>query len=393
MTERLYYTDAYCSTFTARVVDRAEDGRRVWLDRSAFYPTSGGQPHDLGTLEGVPVVDVVDEDERVAHLLERPLAATTVTGTVDWARRFDFMQQHTGQHLLSAIFADRFGWETLSVHFGADYATMDLGVEVVPPAAMVEAAELANAAIVANHAVSVSFEDAATAQGLRKPTDRAGSIRIVTIHGLDRSACGGTHVRATGEIGGILLRRQEKMKKNARIEFLCGHRAMRRARADYEVLVRMAAAASASIDELPALVAAQVAELKASDQARRKLEDEVAAMRARTAWEGTAPDAAGMRWHLEVRPAGRADEARAFAIAFAAQPRAAYLLRCDEPRAVLLATSTDSGIDAGQVLKGLLPAHGGKGGGSPRLAQGSLPDAASLAATWDALGALRTGTT
>ncbi|MBK8247593.1 MAG: alanyl-tRNA editing protein [Gemmatimonadetes bacterium] len=392
MTERLYYTDAYCSTFTARVVDRAEDGRRVWLDRSAFYPTSGGQPHDLGTLDGVPVVDVVDDNDRVAHLLERPLAAAQVTGVVDWARRFDFMQQHTGQHLLSAIFADRFGWETLSVHFGADYATLDLGAEVVPPSAMVEAAELANAAIVANHPVSVTFEEAATAQGLRKPTDRSGSIRVVSIAGLDRSACGGTHVRATGEIGGILLRRQEKMKKNARIEFLCGHRAMRRARADYEVLARMATAASASIDELPALVAGQLAELKASEQARRKLEDEVAATRARAAWEGTAPDANGRRWHLEVRSVGRADEVRAFAIAFASQPGGVYLARCDEPRAVLVASAADSGIDAGQMLKGLLPAHGGKGGGSPRLAQGSLPDAAALAATWGALGDLRTGT-
>lgn len=393
MTERLYYTDAYCRSFVGRVVDRADGGQRVWLDRSAFYPTSGGQPHDLGTLGGARVVDVIDEDDRVAHVLDRPLDLTEVTGEVDWTRRFDFMQQHTGQHLLSAVFADRYGWETVSVHFGPDYATLDLAVESVPAEVLAEAADIANAVVVENRPVSVAFEDSATAQGLRKATERSGIIRVVTIDGLDRSACGGTHVRATGEIGGVLLRRQEKMKRQARIEFLCGHRAMRRARADFDVLTRMATAASASIDELPALVAAQVADLKASEQARRKLEEEVAATRARAAWEATAPGADGVRRMREVRATGRADEVRAFAIAFAAQPRAVYAARFDEPRAVLLASSADSGVDAGQVLKALLPSHGGKGGGSPRLAQGSLPDAAALAATWDALGTLPERTT
>jgi alanyl-tRNA synthetase len=391
VTERLYYTDAYRTTFTARVLDRDPDGRRVWLDCSAFYPTSGGQPHDRGTLGASVVIDVVDDGDRVAHVLDRPLDADVVTGEVDWGRRFDFMQQHTGQHLLSAVFADRFGWDTVSVHFGPDYATLDLAVDVVPAEAVVEAAEIANAMVVENRQVAVSFEDAATVTGLRKATDRSGSIRVVSIAGLDRSACGGTHVRATGEIGGILLRRQEKMKKQARIEFLCGHRAMRRARADYDILTRLATSASASIDELPALFHAQLTEVKASEQARRKVEEELAGYRARTAWAGIAPGADGVRWLREVRATGRAEDVRAFAIAFAAQAQSAYVVRLDEPRAVLLAASPDSGIDAGQVLKGVLSAHGGKGGGSPRLAQGSLPDAASLAAAWEALGAVGGG--
>src|SRR5512142_1795825 len=125
MTERLYYTDSYLRRFDAKVVDRSDDGRRVYLDRSAFYPTSGGQPHDLGTLEGIAITDVVDEDERVAHVLAAPLpAGDGVRGEIAWERRFDHMQQHTGQHLLSAVLADLFGYNTVSVHFGADLATL-----------------------------------------------------------------------------------------------------------------------------------------------------------------------------------------------------------------------------------------------------------------------------
>ena len=163
MTERLYYTDAYLTRFSARVTRRAEDGRRITLDRTAFYPTSGGQPHDRGSLGGVPVVDVVSEDEGIAHLLAEPLPSEEVEGMVDWPRRFDHMQQHTGQHLLSAVFADRFGYDTVSVHFGPDYATLDLSTEVVSPEQLREAEARANALITENRPVRVSFEDAAVA--------------------------------------------------------------------------------------------------------------------------------------------------------------------------------------------------------------------------------------
>ncbi len=139
MTERLYYTDAYLRSFDARVVDRAKDGRTIYLDRTAFYPTSGGQPFDTGTLGGVAVADVVDEGERIAHVLAAPAPASdTVHGEIDWTRRFDNMQQHTGQHLLSAIFADRFKLETVSVHFGAESSTLDLDTESLSPRTLLD---------------------------------------------------------------------------------------------------------------------------------------------------------------------------------------------------------------------------------------------------------------
>jgi alanyl-tRNA synthetase len=241
-TERLYYTDAYRAEFSARVVDSADEGRRVYLDSSAFYPTSGGQPHDLGTLDGLAVVDVIDEDDRIAHVLAKPITSTNVVGKVEWTRRFSHMQQHTGQHLLSAIFEDLFGMKTVSVHFGDEYSTLDLEADSLSSDQLRKAQRRANEIIAENRAVTVTFEDAATAKGLRKAVDRAGTLRIISIEDLDRSACGGTHVRATGEIGCALLRGTERIRKTTRVQFVCGLRAVERASDDYAALAAIATA-------------------------------------------------------------------------------------------------------------------------------------------------------
>src|SRR5918994_2545690 len=144
MTLRLYYTDSYLRDFDASIVERADDGRRIYLDRTAFYPTSGGQPFDTGTLGGIAVVDVMDEGERVAHVLADPLAGIRVSGIVDWDRRFDHMQQHTGQHLLSAVLHERFGHATIGVHFGRETSTLDLDTAAMDHADLVEAESRAN---------------------------------------------------------------------------------------------------------------------------------------------------------------------------------------------------------------------------------------------------------
>src|ERR1019366_675775 len=211
MTERLYYTDARLVEFTARVVEVAGD--RVYLDRTAFYPTSGGQLFDVGTIGDARVVDVVDEKERIAHVLEKPARCAPndeVQARVDWPRRFDHMQQHTGQHLLSAVFDELFGHKTVSVHFGDESSTLDLDIASLSKDRALMAERRANEVVFENRAVRVTFEDAAGARGLRKEVDRTGELRIVEIDGLDRSACGGTHVSGTGEIGPVIVRRIEK---------------------------------------------------------------------------------------------------------------------------------------------------------------------------------------
>lgn len=387
MTTRLYYTDSYLTTFEARVVERTDDGRRVVLDRTAFYPTSGGQPNDVGTIAGISVADVIDEDERIAHVLVEPLSSATsaVAGVVDWRRRFDFMQQHTGQHLLSAVLAELLGHKTVSVHFGAQSSSLDLDVETIAHDEVVAVERRANEVVVENRPVTVSFEDAAAAGGLRKVSAREGSLRIVTIDSLDRSACGGTHVRATGEIGPILIRKVDRVKKQVRLEFLCGFRAIGRARTDFELLSRIAQSLSASIDEVPALVEAQADRLRGADTQRRRLEAELQAYRARVLYDAAVPAASGVRRVIERRESGSLDELRGLAQAYVALPKALLIAAVDDPSTILLAASADSGVDAGHVLKSVLTTVGGRGGGSPRMAQGSLPSVEAVAKAIDRL--------
>lgn len=380
MTHRLYYTDAYLRAFDADVVDITDQGRRVYLAETAFYPTSGGQPHDIGTLGHLLVMDVVDEGERIAHVLASPLdvsSTRSVRAEVDWSRRYDHMQRHTAQHLLSGVLEDLYGFKTVSVHFGDVVDTIDLDAEEVDREQLVAAEERVNALIWENRPVSVTFEDAATVTGLRKASDRDGTLRIVTIEGADRSACGGTHVRSTGEIGAVLVRGAERIRKTTRIQFLCGKRAVRRARSDYEALGQIANALSASPDESPALVASQSQQLRDAENARRKLERELAEHRARQLHAEAEPDAQGRRL-VVVRDASGMEELRTIAQAFAALPGGIMVGVIAEPPSLLYAASADTGIDAGRTLRELVQSLGGRGGGSPRVAQGSLTDSAAI---------------
>jgi alanyl-tRNA synthetase len=376
-TTRLYYTDSYLTSFEAHVIDVTEEGRRVYLDRTAFYPTSGGQAHDLGNLNGIRIADVIDEGERIAHVLESPLDASDVSGEIEWERRFDHMQQHTGQHLLSAVLEDAYGFHTVSVHFGRDSSSLDLDVDAVSAEQVVAAEARANLIIAENRPVTTSFEDATAAAGLRKESERSGTLRIVTIANLDRSACGGTHVGATGEIGGLLIRKVERVRKSARLEFVCGLRAVRRARADYEALTRIAGVLSASLDDAPALVGAQGEQLRAAENERRKLERELATFRAKSLYDAATTDARGRK--VVRHEAGSMDELRTVAQAIAALPGAVLVGTVAEPPSLLLAAAEDTGIDAGRTLREVVTKFGGRGGGSPRVAQGTVPDKGRLA--------------
>jgi alanyl-tRNA synthetase len=387
MTERLYYTDAYLREFEADVVDRSSDGTRVYLDRTAFYPTSGGQPFDRGWMNDVAVLDVLDEGDRVVHLLSASLGSRRITGRIDWDRRFDHMQQHTGQHLLSAVIAKLFGHSTVSVHFGEETSTLDLDTGSMAAEQLVEVEKRANVVVTENRPVRIAFEDAESASGLRKASERRGTLRIVTIDGLDRSACGGTHVRATGEIGPIFIVRLERVKQLARVEFLCGGRAVRRARQEHDLLAKLSILFSAAPHEMPALVEAQRLELKKATSERRELEDQLAGYRAAELYAAAAPDAKGRRLILVREARGSIDRLRVLGQATAALPKAVFVAATDDPPAVLLATAGDSGVDAGRVLKAALEGQGGRGGGNARVAQGSLTGQSALEAVIRAISA------
>jgi alanyl-tRNA synthetase len=389
VTERLYYTDSYLTEFHARVLERSAGGASIYLDRTAFYPTSGGQPFDTGSIAGVPVVDVVDEGERIVHVLAAPVESEEVECRIDWQRRFDHMQQHTGQHLLSAIFAESFSAATLSVHFGAGSSTIDVDSPSLS-ADRIRAAELrANEAVCQNLPVSVMFAAASDDLGLRKASSRAGELRIVSIGGLDRSACGGTHVRATGEIGPVLIRKLDRARGATRIEFLCGLRAARRARADFDALSGIAQALSAPLDDTPALVTSQIEALKTAEKDRRRLEEELGTAHGRELYEAASPDSFGMRRAMKRLPSGALDSLRSMAQSFCAAPMAVFVGVVEQPAAILFATSQDSGLDSGKLLKAALNQVGGRGGGTPRLAQGSAPSLAALEQAATALSASR----
>jgi alanyl-tRNA synthetase len=378
VTERLYYTDSYLRDFDAAIVELSDEGRRAYLDRTAFYPTSGGQPHDTGRLNGAELTDVVDEGNRIAHLLAAPVTGTVAVGQVDWPRRFDHMQQHTGQHLLSAVVSDLYGYATVGVHFGAESSTIDLDGPGLAPDQIRKAEERSNEIVMENRPVEVTFEDAPSVIDLRKPSGRTGTLRIVTIRNLDRSACGGTHVRATGEVGPILIRKVERVRKGTRVEFLCGARSIRRVRDEHGLLSRIAADLSTAPGELPALIAGLRNEVKEGNAARRELENRLDIYRARELYFAAQPDATGIRRVILLEDQGSLDALRGVAQAFTSMPMVIFLGAVATPPGFVLATSPDSGIDAAAVLKGLLAAAGGRGGGSARLAQGTVANRQQL---------------
>ncbi len=350
MSERLYYYDSYLSQFSGRVVRRSEDGLEVVLDRSAFYPASGGQPHDLGQLNGIAVLEVKEVEDRVVHRLEAPLLDDPVRGEIDWGRRLDHMRQHTGQHLLSAVMEEQFGLRTVSFHMGADYATVDVEPSRAVDWGAVERA--VNERLMEDRAVEVSFEDGATAKGLRKAPDREGLLRIVTIEGTDRSACGGTHVRRTGEVGCIVLGKTEKVRQSTRLEFYCGERA--------RVYLRGKLEEAQGWRERFTEV----------DKQRRKLGLELAGVAGERKYAELKTGPGRVLWREEVKEVG--EELRASVQAYLEQPGAMVLLSSEGT--LLLGAHPSLGVDCGARLKAAIALCGGKGGGSAKLAQGTIAD-------------------
>jgi alanyl-tRNA synthetase len=397
--DRLYYSDPFLRTFTATVAQARElpggsDSQTLWqisLDRSAFYPTSGGQSFDTGVLSTtssagswveVPVEQVEEDENTVWHFVRRPLSAgTTVEGHIDWPRRFDHMQQHTGQHLLSAVFSRELQASTVSFHLGESTSTIDLATGTIAHHSLERVERIVNEIIGEDRAVTVSFvsrsdaESMLAAGDLRKLPDRQGSIRVITIADLDRNACGGTHVRTTGQIGGLLIRGVEKVSRGIRIEFACGLRAVRAARSDAAILTETAGLLSTGAPELPSLLKQMLAESKAGSKERQKLRDELATYQA-AELVTKAPLENGLR--LIVR--GWKDRDRDFVRllasrgAMAASSTAVFFSAEEaDPVSVFLARSPDLKFNCGGILREALARLGLRGGGSPDLAQGEVP--------------------
>ncbi len=399
MADRLYYDDSFLRTFEAEVTDIREHARReggsewrIALDRSAFYPTSGGQPHDTGRLTATArsgatldvAVSGVEEDEagEVWHATSKPLlAGTRITGHIDWQRRLDHIQQHSGQHLLSAILARDLAAPTVSFHLGEEVSTIDLAVDSLSSANLEKIEQQVNLAIAEDLPVSVRTIDRGEAEALlaagilRKLPEREGSIRLVEMPGIDLNACGGTHVHALGQIGSLLLRGTEKVRQSIRLSFVCGLRATRVARADDQLLASLAKSLSAQRSSLPEMVERKLSESKADAKEKQKLREELADHHAaRLLVED--PVEHGLR--IVRRSYSDRDAAYAKLLAsrlVAAAPQTVAILSSSQqqPASIIFARSKDQDhIRCGEWLTAALAEHGRRGGGSPEMAQGQI---------------------
>jgi len=381
-TERLYYDDSYWREFEAQVigVEPQPPHFRIFLDRTAFYPESGGQPMDRGTLGGLAVLQVTEEDAAIVHLVERELPRGLVKGLIDWPRRFDHMQQHTGQHLLSAAFEKVAEARTVGFHLGTEISTIDLDSDRLGHRQTGQAAELANQLVFEDRPVHIHYCDATEAgqMDLRKPTQRAGEVRVVEVEGFDRSACGGTHVTRTGAIGLILLRKIDRRKNLTRVEFVCGQRALQHARHDYEVLTRAAGLFSTAVENVPALIAQQAEDLRAALRSREKLLERLCEYRVHELW-ASAPERNGIKLVRLVFAAEENLEAKLLAHAVAKQASAVALIGVKgKPAALVFSQSNGGPYDMGAIMKQTAAHVGGKGGGARDFAQGGGLDEGKL---------------
>lgn len=375
MTSRLYYQDPECRRFEAEVMRVTEiDGRpAVVLDRSAFYPTSGGQPADRGRLGAAAVLDVVDEGDDVLHVLDVPLTAgSRLEGEIDWVRRFDHMQQHTGQHILSAAFERLHGNRTVSFHMGADVSTIDLAQEA-SPAAIEAAVDAANAVVWDDRPVTIRFADAAEAStmGLRKASQRQGELRLIEIEGCDLSACGGTHVARTGGVGVIVAASAERWKGGTRLSFACGGRAVRSYRVLRDAVAGSVRALSVLPAELPDAVQRAMAEAKDLRKVLQRQQAALAVHEGARLAASAAPVGRG-RLVCDVLDGWDVNGLKAVALAaVSSDPALAIaLVSSSRPSSVVVARGNGLAIDAGSIVRDLMAEFGGRGGGKADLAQG-----------------------
>jgi alanyl-tRNA synthetase len=373
--ERLYYMDAYLVEFDAVVRDvvQRDDRWKVTLDRTAFYPTSGGQPFDTGTIGEANVLDVFEqEDGTIGHLVDRQLETNSrVRGHVDWSRRFDHMQQHTGQHLLSAAFEREAGAKTVSFHLGTSASTIDLDKEL-PADQIARVEDAANGVLWEDREVCVKFITAneAAKLPLRKEPVREGELRIVEIKDYDLSACGGTHVNRTGAIGVIAIAGVERFKGGLRVEFVCGGRAVRTFRALKNSVSGSVRLLSVLPDELPSAIEKLQAAGRSQQKSQEGLYERLAAHEAASL--ASSGEKVGAVNVVAAAVSGwDANGLKKLASSIAVKPATvAVLITTESPTLIVVSRSQDVALDTGVLLKSLIDRFGGRGGGKGTMAQG-----------------------
>ena len=397
MTDRLYYNDSFLFDFRAKVLDttelKRESNHSIWavkLDCTAFYPTSGGQPFDTGRLiaeskSGVALESVVedvfeDEHGEIWHRVTKVVPpGAEVRGLIDTERRRDHIQQHTGQHMLSAAFIQLLNARTVSFHLGEQISTIDLEVQSIARENLIRVERLVNEIIAEDRPITVQYASREQAQqmGVRKLPEREGEIRLIDIRDFDLNACGGTHARSTGQIGGLLLRRTEKVKQGVRVEFVCGLRAVTAARRDYELLSESAALYPCAPADLPSNISKQRDEARQQQKREARLLEKIAELKSAEMLHqlsGSTPKVIA-----EVFPDRDATFIKLLAQKLTRNSGVvAFMGASQGPPALVFARSADISSDMGTLLRELVTAAGGRGGGGKDFAQGGVVEAAQL---------------
>jgi alanyl-tRNA synthetase len=381
MTKRLYYSDSYLREFSSAVLDRRriDKSPAVVLNETAFYPESGGQPCDTGLLGPARVIRVIEEDDgSVVHILDHEIPPGQVSGSIDWARRFDHMQQHTGQHILSQAFIAVARARTLSFHMGQESSTIDIDMAQPSISLMAEVQELATGIVFENRPVRILTTDreSLASLGVRKESGREGEIRVIDVDGFDRSPCGGTHVRSTGEIGLIFVSGFERYKGGTRVEFVAGNRALKTLHKDHELLRGLSRIFSATPDSISETAEKLLLERTALSKDNGNLRDQILDMEAGE----LLGSAAKTNYASTVRRiySGRTLESiKTLAQKVTARPGTLAILAIADACQIVVARSKDLPGSCNDAVKKAISEFGGKGGGRPDLAQagGFSPDA------------------
>ncbi|MGB2908268.1 MAG: alanine--tRNA ligase-related protein [Candidatus Aminicenantaceae bacterium] len=377
-TKRLYFDDPYQADFEAKVLDRRthQEKPALILDQTCFYPEGGGQPADRGTLSGVTVLHVLEQDGEILHILEDEIPGDTVKGVIDWDTRLDHMQQHTGQHVLSQCFHRLLSGKTLSFHLGEKLSTLEIGLSSItdPDQDRIEAC--ANRAVFQNREIKTYFVEGSEVSSvpLRRPPKKSGRIRVVEAVGFDYSACGGTHPRWTGEIGLIKILKREKIRSNLRFEFVCGNRALEDYRMKNQILTEVAARFSAGEADLPAVVDKLLSEQKESARIMKKLRSRLIEQEARDLVRDSHDPII-----LEQFTERTAQDVRQLALEVIQSPGRVVLfgLQSGERAHMVMARSEDIALDLRELIPVVSPVLNARGGGRPSLVElaGDRPEA------------------
>ncbi len=380
-TTRAYSDDSHCKQWTAHILQRVPDEGRVGLvlDRTYFYPGGGGQPPDKGWIGGQPMLEIAEGDD-IIHWVAADPDTDEVECLLDWPRRFDHMQQHTGQHILSAAFESELDADTVSFHLGEELVTIDLPRVNLTHEDIERVERAANRVVMADVPLEVHhFEPGQPIPfPLRKPPTVSDAVRIVAVEGVDYSPCGGTHCKRTGEVGVIKIVRAERRGQETRIHFLCGWRALEDYARKHTIVSALANRFTVAQGELMDAVMRLEDEAKELRKGLRRAQERLSDLEAVQLW-ADAEDVRGVRVISKVFDDRSAQAVRQLAIRLAERGKAVALLAArGEKVQVVFARSDDVGYDMAALLRQVAPLFGGRGGGQPHLAQGGSPDASGL---------------